>query len=209
MNRRCTKGIILAALTAGISLRSNSAEARPEGSPSPTGSAREHAQNAGETGAATPSGEKPEEPSKVPLAFQKGRFTAPLVLGAAFAGDRDYLIAGGGLGYYVIDGLEVGLDVAFWILDSPVMLTLTPQARYVAHFVPVVKPYAGGFLRHYIAGSNVSDFQSIGFRFGVAIPMNEDKNYLGIGALYERLFSCDKFNSCGDLYPELTYAFSF
>ncbi|MET0594009.1 MAG: hypothetical protein ABW133_15020, partial [Polyangiaceae bacterium] len=108
MKQRRTKGIILVALTAGISVLSSSAEARPATSPSQTGSGREQSQNAGETAGTPASGEKPEEPSKVPLAFQKGRFTAPLVLGAAFAGDRDYLIAGGGLGYDVIDGLEVG-----------------------------------------------------------------------------------------------------
>jgi hypothetical protein len=145
----------------------------------------------------------------VPFPFRQGRVTVPLTLGTAFAGDRDYLITGVGVGYYVVDGLEIGLDGAFWFLDSPLILTLTPQARYVAHMVPYVKPYLGGFVRRYIVGSDTEDYSSIGMRFGINILMNEEKGYLGIGALYERFFECSRFSSCGDVYPEISYAFAF
>jgi hypothetical protein len=141
--------------------------------------------------------------------FSRGRLEVSGLIGTTFLDHRSYLILGVGVGYYLVDGLNVALGGSLWLLDSPTAGTLTPSVTYVLHMVPLLKPYVGGFFRHYIVGSNVSDFNSLGVRFGVNLVPAHSRSYFGLGAVYEGVLSCDtKVRNCDGIYPELTFAVS-
>jgi hypothetical protein len=151
--------------------------------------------------------EKARRPDSLP--FQQGAVGVKLTVASAFMGDNEYLILGGGLGYYIADGLEVALDGSVWIFDSPTIGTLTPQLEYVLHPIPIIKPYIGGFFRHYIVGDGIDDFQSAGGRAGVYIVPGSAA-YFGFGGVYEHQLDCDRrVIPCDQWYPEMRIAVSF
>lgn len=143
--------------------------------------------------------------------FARGSVTLTLLVGTASLGyDSQYVILGGGLGYYVVDGLELGAEGTIWLFDSPTIGTVMPQARYVLHMVPVIKPYVGTFFKHYMVGEDIDDFNSVGGKVGGLLVMAQGRAYLGLGAVYEHLLDCDDtYFSCDDWYPELSIALSF
>ena len=139
--------------------------------------------------------------------FSQGRVVVPLMLGSAWFDDEHYLVLGSGVGVYAVDGLEVGLNGALWLLGDPLLFTITPQVKYVMHYVPVVKPYLGTFFRHYVVDAAIDNFSSVGMRIGVLLPVRGA--FLGLGAVLERRLSCDgRRGTCSTLYPELSFAFS-
>jgi hypothetical protein len=141
--------------------------------------------------------------------FSKGSPSLTLTLGSAWIGSNDYLIMGAGLGYYVIDGLEVGVDGAIWLFDSPTIGTLTPQIKYVVHQLPIIKPYIGTFYRHYFVGDDIEDLDSVGARVGVYIVSGKGA-YFGIGGLYEHMLDCNEnVLECDSWYPEFLVGISF
>ena len=111
--------------------------------------------------------------------------------------------------YYVVDGLEVGVDGAIWLFDSPTIGTLTPQIKYVVHQLPLIKPYIGTFYRHYFVGDDFEDLDSVGARVGIYIVSNQGA-YFGVGGLYEHMLDCNEnVLECDDWYPELLVGISF
>lgn len=141
--------------------------------------------------------------------FLQGSPSLTLTLGSAWVGSNDYFILGAGLGYYVIDGLEVGVDGAIWLFDSPTIGTLTPQIKYVVHQIPLIKPYIGTFYRHYFVGDDFEDLDSVGARVGIYIVSNQGA-YFGAGGLYEHMLDCNEnVLECDDWYPELIVGISF
>ena len=98
----------------------------------------------------------PDEPEPVAPRgpFSKGAVRLTLLLGTASTYNDTYFIIGGGVGYYLLNGLEVGLDYEAWLFANPVIQRLSPEARYVFHMVPVLKPYVGTFYRrNFVVGS--------------------------------------------------------
>ena len=51
--------------------------------------------------------------------FSRGGVRLSLLVGWGSTVADDYLILGGGLGYFILDGLEVGLDYEAWFLGRP------------------------------------------------------------------------------------------
>jgi hypothetical protein len=151
--------------------------------------------------------QKPPRPDTLP--FQQGAVGLSLTVASAFEGDNEYLILGGGLGFYVANGFQIGLDGAVWVFDSPTIGTVTPKVEYVLSPIPIIKPYLGGFFRHYIVGDGRDDFQSAGGRAGAYIVPG-DAAYFGFGALYEHQLDCGRrVIPCDQWYPEITVAVSF
>jgi hypothetical protein len=151
----------------------------------------------------------PRRPRPDSLPFRRGAVGVTLTLASGFRDDNSYLILGTGLGYYILSGLELGLDGAIWLFDSPTIGMITPQAKYVLEFVPVIKPYIGTFYRQYVVGSGIDDFDSAGGRAGVYFVPGSSA-YFGLGAVYEHLIECeDRILPCDAWYPEGTIAVSF
>lgn len=141
-------------------------------------------------------------------AFDKGSTSATLVLGSGQLFREDYLIIGGGVGHYFINGLELGLDVTAWTGGDPSIYEVTPKLTYVIDNPSDVKPYFGAFFNRTFIES-LEDSDSYGYRLGFYSPFGRN-NYVGIGLVYTDLQDCTEtvFVSCSDTYTELSFRFS-
>ena len=128
-------------------------------------------------------------------------FTGRTWPGAAAAADED----GGGLGYYVINGLEVSLDGEVWLGSTPQLYRLSPGVRYTFWQVPRLRPYVGAAYRRTWATDGFPDFNSALGRAGAFYTRG--RGYAGIGVVAEKFFDCS--GDCTNVYPELLFAISF
>ncbi len=143
-----------------------------------------------------------------PAPFQKGSQALSIIVGSGRSFDENYIILGGGYGYYVLDGLELGVDAQFWLNGDPSVTKLSPQIKYVFHQPKTVKPYVGAFFRRtYIDG--FEDLDSIGYRAGLYF-MGQGSFYFGAGVVYEDYQDCNEtiFRECSVTYPEILFSFA-
>ncbi|HSC89463.1 MAG TPA: hypothetical protein VLC09_19410 [Polyangiaceae bacterium] len=142
-----------------------------------------------------------------PSPFDRGSIRLSVMLGWAQGSTTDWLMLGGGAGYYVLDGLEVHADANFWLIGDPFIATVTPGVRYVFHQLRDVKPYVGAFYRHYFVDAPSADSDSIGGRVGVYFVVNPHV-YFGGGLVVEQLVNNNLFYDDTQVYPEITIGFS-
>lgn len=140
-------------------------------------------------------------------AFSKGATTIGIVAGSGTAFRNDYIILGVGAGYYVVDGLELGIDVQHWFSGDPAITKVSPQVKYVFTQPEVVKPYVGAFYRTtYI--EDLDNENSFGYRAGAYFSGNKGV-YIGGGIVYEEYQDCSAFVDCSNTYPEILISVSF
>ena len=140
--------------------------------------------------------------------FSQGSQSVSIIAGAGSAFNDDYFILGLGYGYYVINGLQLGIDAQFWLSGDPSITKLSPQITYVFTQPETIKPYLGTFYRRtFIDGFD--DLDSIGYRAGLNF-MGQGNFYFGVGFVYESYRDCSEtvFSSCSDTYPEFLFSFS-
>ena len=153
-------------------------------------------------------GDARAEEAEDPTPWDRGRIALSLSIGSQDSFGEDYLLVGAGVGYFVLDGLELGLDGVRWFGGDPGISVVSPGLRYVA--VPLgwpVLPYVGGFYTHYFIGGPFEDLDTVGARVGVVLHRGGGL-VLGVGAIAERIVSdCDE--DCTSVYPELSIGFTF
>jgi hypothetical protein len=137
-----------------------------------------------------------------------GNTRLTLLVGTGSTGTDQYLILGGGIGRFILDGLELGVDYEAWLFGEPTLHRLSPELRYVLYFVPKIQPYVGFFYRHTFI-SDYDDLDSLGARAGLIFAPG--RVVLGAGAVYERQLSCEdgQLLDCDDVYPEVTIGVVF
>jgi len=139
--------------------------------------------------------------------FSEGKTNLSLVLGSGSAFNDDYIILGAGIGYYIIDGLELGVDAQYWFSGDPSIIKVSPQLKYV--FLPgsKVRPYVGAFYRRTFVNSDIfRDQNSYGTRAG-AYFTSRSGVYIGGGVVYEKLENC-RISDCSNTYPEFLISIS-
>lgn len=143
--------------------------------------------------------------------FSQGRSRIAISGGSAggFGGER-YLVLGATYGYFLVDGLELGMGAQAWLLGDPSVYTLTPQVRYVLHFVPVLKPYVGGFFSRWFVGGDGDDLSTMGARAG-AFYVTGGGGFVGGGVVVETILDCQLEDDadCTDIYPEIAFSIVF
>ena len=141
--------------------------------------------------------------------FGKGRLRGSVVAGSGRTLDNNYIIIGLGAAYYMVDGLELGLDGEAWLGADPGIYKLSPQAKYVLPIRSKIRPYLGAFYSHVFI-EDYDDLDTVGGRGGVYLLQNKQW-FFGVGVVYESYLDCDEalYNSCDDVYPEFTFAISF
>ena len=140
--------------------------------------------------------------------FSQGSQAVSIIAGAGSAFNDDYIILGVGYGYYVINGLELGIDAQFWLSGDPSINKLSPKVTYVFTQPKTVKPYVGAFYRRtFIDG--LEDLDSIGYRAGLNF-MGQGNFFFGVGVVYEEYRECSEaiFSDCSSTYPEILFSFS-
>lgn len=141
--------------------------------------------------------------------FDDGVVTGTLAISNASILAENYTVLGLGAGYFVIDGLQLGLDVGIWTGGNRSVYEVTPRLTYVYKNRSAVKPYAGFFYnRTFIEGFD--DSNSLGYRLGFYSPIGENA-YFGIGGVYSELQNCTKTESysCSSSYTEFSVVFAF
>ena len=148
----------------------------------------------------------------VSTAFSRNSTTFGVVAGSGSAFNDNYIILGLGVGYYVVDGLELGIDVQRWISGEPSITKVSPQIRYVFTQPQVIKPYVGAFYRRTYYGSyrgiDLDDQDSFGYRAGAYFSANNGI-YIGGGIVYEEYTDCELYTDCSSTYPEILFTVSF
>jgi hypothetical protein len=140
-------------------------------------------------------------------AFDRSSVRLSFVGGWGQAFNDDYFILGGGAGYFISDGLEVGTDFEAWVGGSPNIYKLRPVVRYVLNTAPNLKPYISGFYSHTFI-ENLDDLDSTGLSGGLYYRAGGGA-YFGVGLAYEKFIDCKAkiYSDCSDFYPEFTVSF--
>ena len=145
----------------------------------------------------------PPEPPK-PTPFDRGKLGLSLGGGTQTSLGVHYIVIGGGIGYYVLDGVQLGLSALHEFGDGPSISKLSPQLTYVAQPLvgkwPVI-PYVGGFYNHWFIGDSYDDVDTVGGRAGLMFV--QDHLVLGLGIGVERIISTCTMD-CVSVYPDLT-----
>jgi hypothetical protein len=157
----------------------------------------------------TPPATKAAAPPEDAGMFTKGRKRVSVVAGWAHSFDDDYLLLGIGAGYFIRNGVDVGLDFEGWFIGDPKVYKLSPRIDYVLWKMQRVKPYAGAFYRWNFVGGGFEDQKSIGGRVG-AFYKGGRGGMGGAGVVYERYINLDsRLGSSDVIYPEFFFAVSF
>lgn len=146
--------------------------------------------------------------------FSQGRSRLSLNGGSTGNFGNQYIFIGGGYGYFIADGLEIGLDGAWYFGDDPSIAVLSPNARYVLWQLDAIKPYVGAFFeRQFLGeyqGTDLDDIDSVGARAGVAWLAG--RSFLTAGIAYAKVLDCEKNTQvqleCERIIPEFGFGFS-
>ncbi len=112
-------------------------------------------------------------------------------------------------GYFIRDGLELGLGTTYIKSDETAVQQLTVSTTYV--FLPEssLNPYTGAFFRHwFIVDGDLEPASSTGLRLG-AYHTGGGGLILGGGIVHEKIIECKAVDECESVYPEFSLAFVF
>ena len=140
--------------------------------------------------------------------FDKSSSIATIALGSGQFFREDYIILGAGIGYYIADGLEAGVDVDVWMGGDPSIYEVTPKVTYVYDNDSKFKPYLGVFYnRTLIEGLDDSD--AMGYRAGVYMSAGRNM-HVGLGVVNTELQDCTDsiFVDCSESRTEVSLTFS-
>ena len=160
------------------------------------------------TSAAANDDDPPAPEQKVETPFDRGKLGVGIYGGSQTTLGHRYFAIGGAVGYYVLDGVEVGLGALHQFGDGPSISKLTPSVRYVVQPLvgrsPVI-PYVGVFYNHWFIGDDYADVDTLGTRGGLLYVSG--KLILGLGVAYERIAS-ECVTDCSAVYPDFTISLS-
>jgi len=141
--------------------------------------------------------------------FDTNRVRGTLNASTTSSGGKTYTVVGGGVGYFPLTGLEIGVDGEMWLGADPSVYKVSPGVRYVLQGLGTFYPYAGGFYRRTFY-EGLDDLDSYGARYGVYMPIGPN-TYAGVGGVYEKRLDCDKtvYDDCVSSYPEVSVSVSF
>jgi hypothetical protein len=141
--------------------------------------------------------------------FAQGKTRLSVSGGYGTWNNNSYGIVGLGAGYYLMDGLEAGVDGEAWLGSKPHLYSVSPEAQYTFYQWDQFKPYVGGFYRRSMYDV-LKPLDSAGVRAGLVTPLSEHA-YVSAGIVYENYFHCDSavYNTCSQTYPEIGLAFVY
>jgi hypothetical protein len=157
-------------------------------------------------GLATSASADPTE--RPPTPFDRGKLGLGISAGSQNVLGHRYYAAGASVGYYVLDGLEIGIGGVVLFGDGPNIAALTPSVRYVVQPLvgvwPVV-PYVGAYYNHWFVGDDIADSDVLGGRVGLLYLSG--RLIFGLGVAYEHVIS-DCVTDCASIYPDVTLGFT-
>lgn len=149
------------------------------------------------------------EPPPPPTPFDQGKMNVAIFGGSTSNFDKRYFAIGGGFGYFVLDGLELGIAAVHQFGDGPSISQVQPRVRYVAQPLvgrsPVI-PYVGAFYNRWFIGDSIPDINAVGGRAGLIYLSG--RVLLGFGVAVERIVGSECGDECWDVYPDFSISIS-
>ena len=147
-------------------------------------------------------------PPREPTPFDQGKMNLSIFGGSTSNFGERYFAIGGGFGYFVLDGLELGVAAVHQFGDGPSISQVQPRVRYVVQPLvgkfPLI-PYVGAFYNHWFIGDGFDDVDAVGGRVGLIYISG--RLLLGLGVAVERTVSpCTE--DCTDVYPDFSLSLS-
>lgn len=141
--------------------------------------------------------------------FTAGKSRGTIYLGGASGFGEDYTVLGLGYGYYLFDGLQLGLDAESWLGADPTVYKVTPQIQYVIPVPARIAPYVGVFYRRTMV-EELDDLDSYGARAGLYFATGGNV-YAGVGYVAEKYADCEesRYVDCSNDYPEFSLTVAF
>jgi hypothetical protein len=139
--------------------------------------------------------------------FTQGSKRVTVIAGAGSSFDENYAILGVGAGYFLTDGLEIGINWQTWLGGDPTINQITPELTYVFRNKSNFDPYVGVLYRRtFIADRD--DLSAYGARAGINFSTGP-RSYIGFGMVYLDYKDCSvtKYSDCSDSYPEIAFGF--
>lgn len=136
--------------------------------------------------------------------FDRGVVNVSVLIGSGRAYNDNYTVLGAGVGYYITDGLQLGLDYEYWSGGDPKIQQISPRINYVFARKESFSPYAGVFYRR-TKIDTLPDTDAYGARAGAYLRSGRNI-FMGLGVAYIEYKDCQEsiFSSCSDTYPEFT-----
>jgi len=151
----------------------------------------------------------PEPEPKRVTPFDRGKMNLSIGGGSTSNFGERYFAIGGGFGYFILDGLELGISAVHQFGDGPSISQVQPRVRYVAQPLvgkfPLI-PYVGVFYNHWFVGDDIPDVDAIGTRVGLLYISG--RLLLGLGIAAERTVSECPDDECWNYYPDFTISLS-
>ena len=193
--------------SSGVAKPDTAAAAPAATTPAPAAAAPAAAAPAAVTATASPTSAAPVKAAGM---FSKGNKRVSGMVGWGHSFDTDYLLVGVGVGYFLANGLDVGVDFEGWLVGDPTIYKLSPRADYVLWKAKRIKPYAGAFYRWNFVGSGIDDQSSLGGRAGAFYQSRGGRSMAGAGVVYERYLNLDeRLGSSDVVYPEVFVTVAF
>jgi hypothetical protein len=153
-----------------------------------------------------------DEPPR-PTPFDRGKLGIGAGGGTQTNFNVQYIWIGASVGYFVLDGVELGLSGLHEFGSGPSISALSPSLRYVAKPLvgkwPVV-PYVGATYAHWFIGGANPDVNTLGGRAGLLFVSRAERGWFvfGLGVAYDHVLGACATN-CDSVYPDVTLGFAF
>lgn len=141
--------------------------------------------------------------------FDSGKVRVSVSAGSSSAYNGNYFQLGLGAGYFIQDGLELGLDARSWLGGDLAIHEITPSVTYVYTALQTLKPYGGLLYRRtFIEGRD--DRSAFGARAGLYLQQSQNL-VLRAGVAAIRYQDCNTAanSDCTEVYPELSAGLYF
>ncbi len=166
-----------------------------------------HAAHADDAQPQPPSLQLQLAPPPLPTPFDRGKFGLGLGAASQTLFGENYFEVGGGVTYFVLDGVELGASGLHEFGSGPSISQLSPSLRYIAKPLvgrwPVI-PYIGTFYKHWFVGG-LPDEDTVGARAGFIYVSGHV--LLGLGIAGEDVVSACT-TGCTFVYPDVTVSLS-
>jgi hypothetical protein len=135
-----------------------------------------------------------------PRPYDRGQRSVQIILSSVRFNSRTSFVAGAGIGYFVLPGLELSVTGEVVFRDDPSLALIAVESRYI--LFPVdwnLRPFVGAFYRRWLIGNGYDDLAGVAGTFGV-ISRHIRGAEIGIGTAVERIVSgCSR--DCTRVYP--------
>ena len=136
--------------------------------------------------------------------LKQGSGVISLKGGVVTVSNEDYIIGGANIGWFVLDGLKVGLGYERWFDREPNIDKLSVDTNYYLPISNRIRPYIGAFYANNFASSEDAG-SSHGFRGGLLFYTNEAS--IGLEWNHEYFDRCDI--ACERSYPTVVIGLRF